>query len=91
MSCIIACFIHNEVLHSMHALIDFFCDSLQQNVRQHSYMLIIFFPNLCQYNIIFAFEKKPRIYGLVINFYADDHSMRYLKDKDPIVKSTAVA
>lgn len=45
MSCIIACFIHNEVLHSMHALIDYFCDSLQQNVRQHSYMLIIFFPN----------------------------------------------
>lgn len=28
---------------------------------------------------------------MVINFYAEDHSMRYLKDKDPIVKSTAVA
>lgn len=61
MSCIIACFIHNEVLHSMHALIDFFCDSLQQNVRQHSYMLIIFF-RIDASIILFLFSKKSLEY-----------------------------
>lgn len=53
-------------------------------------MLIIFF-RIDASIILFLLSKKPRIYGLVINFYAEDHSMGYLKDKDPIVKSTAVA
>lgn len=60
MSCIIACFIHNEVhVYRIKCVDRFFVT--HYDLQQHSYMLISFF-EIDARIIFFWLLKKPRIY-----------------------------